>query len=449
MLVAGTAVVSWMGALLAACGGRVEEPARVPRIILVTIDALRSDRLGAYGYTAKPTSPNIDAFAKETILFERAVSEAPWTLPSMSTVFTGFHAIEAGTYTNRARIRPDAQTLAELLHQKGFHTASFVSHPLLASKETGFRRGFDEVFPDAAQLSRIKHDKVPFAQIEPMLMNWLDQHSRKRFFLWIHDMDTHDPPTEGNPYLKEDGWKGYPGEVRWMDEFAGRLVAKLRALGLWDEVLFIFTADHGEAFDDHNVIGHQNVLYDEALRVPLLIRYPGIAPRRIAEPVSLIDLFPTIAEFAGLQAPKGIRGESLIPILKEPGRLRTNPYLFHSRWHFEGSYHKLAVRDRDWKLLVTTPDQNLSNPPTKDARENRVPQWDLDAEATKLELFDLRQDPGEKSNVAAGHPDVAGRLLAVLRDWQQKVAAPLGEGRPPVVQMDPSTHEALRALGYD
>lgn len=442
-------------AVLAACRKEAveepvaEKPQRIPRIVLVTIDALRADRLGVYGYTAKPTSPNIDAWARETAVFEHATSVAPWTVPSMSSVLTGYYPVEVGTYTNRARIRKDVRTLPEILRQEGFRTASFVSHPLLASKEVGFRRGFDEVFPSPEQVSRIKNEKVPFSMIEPLLMKWLDEHARDRFFLWIHNMDPHDPATEGNPYLAEPGWKGYPGEIRWMDEFAGRFVSRLRALGLWDEVLFIFSADHGEAFDDHGIIGHQNLLYDEALRVPLFVRFPGIQPRRIAEPVSLIDLFPTIADYAGLDVPKGVRGESLIPLIEQPGRSRANPYLFHSRWHFEGSYHKLAVRDRDWKLLVTTPDQNLSNPPTKEARENRFPKWDLDADGTKHELFNLRQDPGEKKNVAVENREVVSRMLGVMRDWQTRVAAEPAGGEAPISEMDPATLEALRALGYE
>jgi arylsulfatase A-like enzyme len=280
-------------------------------------------------------------------------------------------------------------------------------------------------------------------------MRWLERHAGDRFFLWIHNMDTHHPPTVDNPYLFLPEWKGYIGEVRWVDESVGRLFAKLRQLGIWDECAVIFTADHGEAFGEHKMGGHQDVMYDEVLRVPLIISLPGVArPRRVADPVELVDLFGTILDIAGVPVPAQTRSESLYTFVDGERPRRTKRYVFHSRYHFEDAHHKLAVRDREWKLIVSTPDQNPVQADTKDARERQAPQWRLDAPGTALELYNLQDDPGEKQNLWEKQPEVARRLLSVLDTWQTTVAAETGTIEPPP-ELDQATKDALKALGYD
>jgi arylsulfatase A-like enzyme len=411
---------------------------QIRKVVLVSIDALRADRLGCYGYP-RGTSPHLDAVAQESLVFEKAFSQAPWTGPSMSTVFTGRYAIETGMYRNRDRIDAQVPMLAELFQRKGFRTASLNTHSLLLSPFAGFLRGFDYA-------SERQPLKVPYTKIEPDVMRWLDENAQSSFFLWIHNMDTHSPATEGNTYRQGTQFRGYDAEVKWIDDAMGRLVDKLRALGIWDEVLFIFTADHGEAFGDHKNVGHQNVMYDEVLRVPLLIRYPGMRRTgRIGEPVELLDLFATIGELAGLEMPV-TRSESLVPITEGHAEQRRKTYGFSSRYYYENGRHELAVRDRAWKLIArvegvrTEPGGPLARPP----------QWNLDDPNTILELYKTAQDPGEKDNLIGGAApsDVVERMRGALIGWQ-KLVTPSADGQKPAAEPDAATLEILRALGYE
>jgi arylsulfatase A-like enzyme len=412
---------------------------QVSKVVLLSIDALRADRLGCYGYP-RDTSPHLDALAKESLLFEKAFSQAPWTGPSMSSVFTGHYPIETGMYRNRDRLDPQFPMLAELFQEKGFRTASLNTHSLLLGPFAGFLRGFDYA-------SERQPLKVPYTQIEPDVMRWLDENAQSNFFLWIHNMDPHTPATEGNTYREGTEFRGYDAEVKWVDDAVGRLVDKLKALGIWDEVLFIFTADHGEAFGDHQNFGHQNVMYDEVLRVPLLIHYPGMKRTgKIGETVELLDLFATIGDFTGLEIPAGSRSESLLPIAEGHAEQRRKTYAFSSRYYFEAGYHELAVRDRAWKLIAKVDG-------VRDGPEGplaRPPQWDINSPATKLELYKIAQDPGEKNNLIGGAAptDVVDRLRGTLIAWQ-KLVTPGGAGQRPAVEPDAATLELLRALGYE
>jgi choline-sulfatase len=439
---------------LNACSRDRETPPAAPavkvsQIVLVTIDTLRADRLGAYGYTRKPTSPSLDSWAKDAALFERAFAQAPWTVPSLGSLMTGFYPIEAGVYTNRAHLDPDFTTLAQLFSQQGFRTASFNTHYLLLNGYGGFRRGFADVHPSLGEPEDDRIHKIPFARVEPELMRWLDRHANEKFFVWIHDMTPHEPESEDNPYLQDPDWdaggdwRPYDPEVRWMDDMFGRLLSKLQALGIAERALIVFTADHGEAFLEHGLPGHQNVIYDEVLRVPLILSYPGM-PRagRIAEPVELIDLFRTICELAGLDAPAAARGESLVPIVEGKREARRRPFSFHSRYHFEHGQHHLAVRDREWKLIVKTPESSQ--------RPQDRPEWGLFAPGTAFELYNFARDPGEEDNLIDEYADVALRLAQSLWAWKQRGDAQLlvGPKRAPAV-LDQGTREALRALGYE
>jgi len=208
------AVLVFVGVVLASAFYKLGEHLKpVDRVILITIDTLRRDRLGTYGFTEEPTSPNIDAWARDAIVFENALTAAPWTIPALSALFTGRYPVEVGAYTNSGGISPDFTTLPELFQEKGYLTANFNSHALLVGDTSGFRRGFDEVAPhDFVPMMDGEH-KTPFAKVEPFLMDWLEEHAQDRFFVWIHDMDPHFPPTEGNPYVEDEDWTPYCGDL--------------------------------------------------------------------------------------------------------------------------------------------------------------------------------------------------------------------------------------------
>ena len=415
---------------------RAEVNWRPRQVVLFTVDTLRADRLGCYGYTARQTSPNIDALARQSVLFERAFSAAPWTIPALAALFTGRYPVEVGAYTNADGIAAEATTLAELFQQRGIATANFNTHALLVTERAGFRRGFDTVVPDQLQPLLADEHKASFAANEPALMTWLEQHAEQPFFLWIHDMGPHEPPTAGNPWLNRDGWTRYDAEVRWTDEMVGRVLAKLAALGVGEELLIVLTADHGEAFgDEHGLTGHQDVMYDETLRVPLLIGAPKYQPRRVAALVEQIDVFTTIVALADLPPPAALRGESLVPLLDGSASTRRKPYAFHMRFFFESdSHHWLAVRDEEWKLLAKLPDHGRDGPPG----------WVVDDEKAYYELYRTSDDPGEQRDLFEPEPEQVRRLAGVLSDWTQTLS-----DKPQRQEVDEATREQLRALGYE
>jgi arylsulfatase A-like enzyme len=426
------------------------QPPREPikKVVLITVDTLRTDRLGCYGYTARPTTPFIDSWAPETLLFERAFAQAPWTVPSMGSLLTGHYPREAGAYTNRGDLNDRLSTLPQLFRERGFRTASFNTNPLVMRR--GFRRGFEYAVPESTGT------KVPFGKVEPLLMQWLGEHTKDKFFIWVHDSDTHAPPTEGNPYLTTPGWKGYDAEVRWVDEAMRQIVNRLRELGILDETLVILTADHGEAFGEHGLGGHQNVIYDEVLRVPLLLRYPGMkhTGRTMAE-VEVLDLFPTILELAGLPIPPGTRGESLVPIAEGRADRRTKPYAFATRYYFltsqpqkdngldlyQAGDHHLAVRDEKWKLIVKLTAREL--------KESAWPEWDPAAEGARLELYNTLDDPREQHNMASHRSEVVANLRGALAAHNRLITAAAKHDAPKPARPDAATLEALRQLGYE
>ncbi len=430
------------GVLAVAVGRRatLERPAwRAKKVVLFTVDTLRADGLGLYGFDALDVSPSLDEWSKGAVVFDRAFSQAPWTVPSLASFLTGRFASEMGVYTNETGIPGGWPTLAEIFQEAGYATASFSSHSLLLEDEMGFRRGFDSVYPESAEIIEEGEHKLPFADVEPDLVQWLNQHGDESFFIWIHDMDPHAPRTPGNPYFANPEWHRYDAEVRWVDDTFARIVARLEATGFWDDdVLFVFTADHGEAFGDHGLLGHQNVMYDEVLRVPLMIYYSAMTgPRRISEPVDLLDARRTILDLAGLTEPPGTYGESLVPLMTGESNERKRKFTVHARHYFEDGHHEYAVRDRVWKLIVrsaTGPDRLGQGGPT----------WTADRDDARIELYNLVQDPGEQNDVASTHPEVVSYLRDALGDWQKELAVPKREAP----RLDDEDIEILRRLGY-
>lgn len=409
---------------------------RAEQVVVISIDTLRADRLGTYGYTARPTSPNLDALARQSVVFEHAYTAAPWTVPALAALLTGRYPVEVGAYTNSDVLADDATTLAELFRGAGYATATFNTHALLVTERAGFRQGFDVVAPEQlAPLEEGEH-KASFAAVEADLMGWLAAHARQPFFVWIHDMSPHLPPTAGNPHLSQPGWTRYDAEVRHSDDLIGRVLRRLAELGIGENLLIIVTADHGEAFgDEHGLTGHQDVMYDEVLRVPLIVGAPRFDPRRVTTPVELIDLFPTVAALARLPLPADVRGESLVPLLDGEQPVRRRAEAFHMRFWFEDDeHHWLAVRDREWKLLAKMRDIG---------RDDR-PGWNVDDPATYLELYRFTDDPGELTDLYEQHPDQVQRLTDLLRAWTASLTA-----APPRPTVDDATREHLRALGYE
>ncbi len=430
-----------MAAVMATVMSGPAEPDRwrPKRIVLFSVDTLRADGLGVYGFDELDISPSIDRWAEDAVVFDRATAPAPWTVPSLASFLTGRFPGEMGVYTNETGIPEGWATLAELFQEAGYTTASFGSHSLLLEEEMGFRRGFDEVYPAEVGLILEGEHKIPFADVEPDLEQWLEKHGSERFFIWIHNMDPHSPKTPGNPYFANEDWHRYDAEVRWVDDSFDRIDRLLTQAGFWgDDFLFVFTADHGEAFGDHGLMGHQDVMYDEVLRVPLLIRYSAMKqPMRVAAPVDLLDVRRTILDLAGLSEPPGTHGESLVPIMAGERRERERALSVQARHYFEDGHHEYVIRDRVWKLIVRTP-------PSEDRLGNGFPTWMGDRDDGTFELYNLIEDPGERTNLVASHPEVVSYLRNALGDWNATIEHPKREAP----RLDEEDKAILRRLGY-
>jgi arylsulfatase len=434
-------------------------------VLLVTIDTLRADHLGAYGYD-RATSPHIDALARESVLFSRAQSPWPLTTPSFAAMLTGTYGHTNGIMRTTGQRLPDrALTLAELLRAGGYRTLAAVGNVNLASV-FNFDQGFDRYL----ELWR-EHDdartRVTTARGLDLLRSAAA--SAQPFFLWVHFFDPHAryrPPSPydhlfvGDAYYdpsrraplhvgRRDDMGGIPasvalghedhvayyvaqydGEIRYVDEQVGRLLAGLSDTGLADRTLVVLTADHGESLGDHDYyFEHGRLPYDDCAHVPLIVRAPGVgrAGSRIAAPVGLVDLLPTVLDLAGLPADDRAEGHSLRRLL-ESGDAGTPPSFAFTESGFARDYQRSITGSR-YKLVFVP-----------DAGDRRL------MTGRRLELYDLAADPGETRNVLDEHPEIAAELEHRLFRWMRE-AGP-GAAPPPPVGIDALAAGELRSLGY-
>lgn len=394
--------------------------------------------MGAYGHS-EPTSPNIDALAAQGILFEEAAAQAPWTIPSFSSMMTGMYPNEVNVLFNTGALSSSFSTLAELLSSKGFKTATFNGHAVLRKRGPGLNQGFNHVFPDAGN----GWGATAFKEIEPELSRWLEENAGEKFFLWAHMMEVHGTVKGENPFKK--GLRGqYDARVRWADDFVGRIVSKLSQLGIDDQTMIILTADHGEGLGEHNSGGHQTNVHREVAQVPLIVRHPRWKPGRATEIVELVDLFPTVLEATGNEVPGEISGESLVPLLEGRKNSRRKDYGITERFHTRG-FHHIAVKRGPFRLYL-----KIHNGPLPDRPENIILDWKLDGVEVETLLFDHTTDRRELKNVADQHPEKVAELMQILRSWKERGdrlrQAVSARSKPDKV--DPDVLKSLKTLGY-
>lgn len=464
------ASVAWAFAGVGPQPLRAAAPVR-PNVLLVSIDSLRADHLGSYGYE-RDTSPTIDALAREGVVFEKAISSAPWTVPAHMTLLTALPPEVHDVVTVRQKLSPDAVTLAEAMQGAGYDTAAFVSGPTVMA-HFGFDQGF-ALYDESMVERRPKRAGTAVSSpglvelVSAWLGRWSDAGRRAPFFVFLHMWDVHYdyvPPPE---YVErfDPGYTGdvdarrfetnerlrrdmdprdlrhvialYDGEIRFTDDHLARLVARLRALGVLDDTIVVVTSDHGEEFFEHGYKGHAKSLYDEVLHVPLVVRYPRrvAAGRRVAEQVRLMDVAPTILDLAAVTAPAGFgtqglapehRAADLAPYIGGGAAQQPFPVLpaFSSNLWLSGKQH--AVRTADAKLIRYEPP--LPNRPA-------------------TEVFALASDPAEQKNLFG--TGTAGPFLATLDPllvgWRADAGrqTKLALARKPTAQSE----ERLRALGY-
>jgi arylsulfatase A-like enzyme len=406
-------------------GGRILAPRRDSRtsnVILVSIDTLRADHLGAYG--AKTPTPNLDRFAAEGVLFENVVAPYPSTTASHMSMLTGLYPDVHGILAPVGQLSEDVLTLAELFATNGYQTAAVTEDGMVAAK-AGFARGFGfyREFKDwdPARTDGYVREGVSSA------LEWLDRHRGERFFFFLHN--PYAPPDEFRAAVAEEvaAKTGldrdralYEGEVLYTDHEIGRLLSGLDERGLADDTVVVVTADHGEAFGEHGTIGHGWFLNDAVLSVPLVMRAPWEIPAgvRVPTPVSLVDVTPTLLQLAGLRLPTGRQGVSLLPLIADPTSASYRDRTVFSQ-HDRGDRASFVLRrgDRQWSF-----------------RKGEEPA-----------VFDLRTDPHADHPIADPALIAEGRrLLDDFRQGSAKIANP----EPARVPLDDATREKLRRLGY-
>ncbi|HUU00628.1 MAG TPA: sulfatase [Myxococcota bacterium] len=436
-----------------------------PPVIIVVADALRADVLGAYG-AGPEVSPNVDAFARESVIFAEAWSAASWTRPSVASIMTGLLARTHRIVHKSDRLPEGIPTLAGQLQKSGYLTLASVTNVNLAPV-FGLGRGFDTYayhgprpflgapvsasrlfLVELYRLLRLRfmpgrHEVwryyAPGEIVSETAMGYIEQLAGggNHFFAYIHFMETHDPyfahPYDGRavarvenahpPVAKAPEFRAlYRGEVRHFDGLFGKLVAFLKEKGVYDRACIILTADHGEEFADHGGFWHGTSLYQELIHVPLIVHFPraeGAGSTR-SDPVSLVDLVPTVLDLAGVKPDEELPGRSL----RKPQPEDQRP-VFADEDHQGALLH--AVRLGRYKLVGAGHDDPRSQP-----------EW---------QLFDLRADSKEISNLAT--TDTA-RLDAMRKLLQSgpKGAAGRPVASPENVEIDPETEEQLRSLGY-
>jgi len=403
---------------------RTKSSGRIRNILLISIDTCRADYLSCYGYLRK-TTPNIDAIAAEGILFKNVVSPIPLTLPAHSSMLTGtippYHAI----HDNLGYDLADSNvTLAEILKDNGFVTGAVIATFVLDSR-FGLDHGFD-TYNDRfdEELKTIGIAERRGNEVSSYGIKWLAEHKDQPFFLFLHYYDPHyayEPPEPFNPGLFSDKYSLYAGEISYADHCIGRVIEKLKGLGIYDSTLIIITSDHGEALGEHLESSHGYFIYDETIKVPLIFKLPGKRqPRQINDSVGLIDIVPTVCSLLGIREPSQIQGKDLSRYLRKKTGTGEERY-FYCESMLPTKYQcnsLLGVTTDRWKYIQTT----------------------------RPELYDLADDPEETNNLVGEQPQRA----RIMQDRLKQILEQTVRKGPPdsKMELDEEAKKRLESLGY-
>jgi arylsulfatase A-like enzyme/Tfp pilus assembly protein PilF len=398
-----------------------------PNVVLITIDTLRPDHLGCYGYKLIKT-PNIDQLAAEGVRFETVVAQVPLTLPSHCSIMTGTYPAYHGVRDNVGyKLSESKTTLAEILKTQRYQTAAFVGAYVLNSK-FGLNQGFDD-YDDKIEGSSNFGPVVNLNQVErragevvSRAMGWLNAHSQSPFFIWIHLYDPHDPYEPPPPFKEQYKAKPYDGEIAYADRELGKFLDLLKQKRLYDNTVVVLAGDHGESFGEHKEWTHGYFIYDTTILVPLIIR-PGqkeMAGRVVTDQVSLVDVVPTILQLLDLPRSAELQGRGMLGLMM--GKQRDWPRLAYSETFYPAQF--------GWSPLAAVR--------RADAKFIRAP---------KPELYKLREDPGEQTNRIQQQSVLANELKANLSQIESTYS---DRNASQAARLDLSTQdlEKLGALGY-
>jgi arylsulfatase A-like enzyme len=417
-----------------------DEKNRFKNVVIIMIDTLRPDRLGTFGYE-RDTSPNIDNFASEAVLFERAFSVSPWTRTSVVSMFTSMYPVAHACQDTNDLADDSLVMMAEIFKANGYSTGGFSTN-ISVSEKFNVAQGFDEFVYFEREPWFADHPGRPdpgYVPIEGMMADafeWLLDVGEEPFFFYFHSTDPHwqyRPPAEFALWGDTDMSDLYDGEIRYTDYYFQEIVDHLTRLGKLDDTLIVFTADHGEEFFEHGGTGHGHTLYNELLRVPLIVRHPDFKPHRVKETVRLVDLLPTLIDMFDLDSQGAmIQGRSLLPLLR--GETDPNPgeQFVLGEVMYPSKIEGISLQDNDWKLI-----RIIEMQPSAGFPRGKRDSW---------ELYDLSTDPGEMENVVRFNPQVLSSTRQRLESLRKKFDASGLEGKD--TDIDEDTREALRSLGY-
>ena len=449
-------LVVLLAALSSACGPdstelRGQDPR--PNIVIVSMDTTRADHLSVYGYE-RDTSPSLRALADEGMRFEQAYSPSATTAPSHASLFTSLAPIAHGVAKNGWPLEDEFETLAEILTREGYETAAVVSSYVL-SERFGFSQGFGHFDADFSQADVLEGERLWEGEVVEgkfygraddttrRALDWLDtrESPQSPFFLFVHYFDPHNPyipPSDFSPPFLPGPREAlklnrtiffYDAILAFTDDQIGKLIAGLGHRGLEGDTFVVVTGDHGEGLMEHGHMFHGVHIYEEGVRVPLILRWPGQIPPGVVlpGPVTLTDIAPTILGLVGAAAWQGAHGQNIAPILRGVGGLQSERPIHLYRRPYEGGEvvegvyaegEKFGLRRGRWKL-IEGPDEGT------------------------LELFDLEADPGERTNLVEQQPEVSARLRAEIKEWRGTHTRPVD-----AAVLSAEDRARLEALGY-
>lgn len=420
-------------------------------VVLLTVDTLRADRLGAYGYKVRDNSPRIDAQLASGVTFEQAMSQRASTWPSLASILTGLYPSGHGVVENGYGFPDTLPTLPKVLHGAGYQTGAFLSNMCDANHQ-----GWDAFACAGGQDGKTVRRAVEWAQ---------GAETQRPFFLWVHLFGPHPPYYNGGDLAKEldPGYTGTLGPKKWQldpvvtkpipltardvqhldalydaavmgsDRLSASLLDGLKGAGRLDKTIVIFTADHGEELYQHNrYLYHACSVYQTTLHVPLGFSAPGLLPpgARVPQTVELVDVLPTLLDLLGVAKPPEQHGRSLVPYLERPGAGGAGKPAFSEY----GSTRIRTVVQDNWKL-VENPD-GVSPVCIPDAPPNHYP-------IGRAELYDLGKDPGEKANLAAAQPGKVTELSKLIRNRFAGI-----KNRTRKQEMTDEVKKKMNELGY-
>lgn len=451
-------------------------PPAADNVVVVLVDTLRADRLGCYGYS-RPTSPRLDAFARESVVFEKAISQSSWTSPSVASLFTSVHPSAHGVERHESILGKERRTLAQEMKSAGRTTAAISTNMAFVIEQKGFGLGFDH-FEMAMRDVRSGERKESFlgkvpeeaAGVTDRAIAWLTARDEAApFFLYVHYFDPHGPYRAPGPWrnrfldpsappdagrelfgpggsvvggIENAALLGglYDGEVAYVDSEIGRLLDFLAASRLLDRTAVVVTSDHGEELFEHGGSSHGTTLFQEVVHIPLIVRRPGAAGggRRVDRTVQLVDVGPTVLALAGAPDTRKTEGRSLVPLLDAPGPLgRMLAWLGGSdAAEAEATAYSELSRPTDTAPVV------------RHVRSLRADGWHFfTGESGEEELYDAAADPGELTDLRRREEAAAASMRARLEaiHARSRRDAPAD---PATVAPTEEERERLKALGY-